>query len=74
MAEAKRKTWIGRVPKKDDVTGEPITNEFFDARVPGDGRWAILLPATFQRLGCSVGTGLGQRYKKMGDQFVKIDG
>ena len=65
--------WAGDVPAKD-IVGYPLTSIFYDAKIP-DGQWAILSHASFLGLGCKLGTGLGQKYRKQADgRWLKVKG
>lgn len=68
------KQWMGTPPANCDLCPTAIDDKFYDARVPGDGRWGCLCPKCFRDLGCSVGTGRGQEYTRVNDRFVKTAG
>lgn len=68
----KQVVWLGGVPKKDDF-GETITDEFIDGKTTL-GAWGLMTPSSYRRFGIGIRTGLGQRYKKIGSDFVKVEG
>ena len=58
--------WLGAYPTHCEIMRFPITTIFYDAKIPGGG-WAIMVPATFETLGCRTGVGHGQKYEKQED-------
>ena len=68
-----KSVWMGGVPEKDDF-GEKIIDEFIDGKTRM-GPWAMMTPDTWNRMGVGkFGTGFGQKYKKVGDDWVKVEG
>lgn len=63
-------------PTVCDIMSEPITDEFYDARLAAGTVWANMCPTCWKRFGTGVlGQGFGQRYRKRADGvFVKIEG
>ena len=71
----KQITWVGEPPTRCDVTTQLITNEFIDGRLKHTGVWGCFHPNTYDRLGCGLGTGKGQRYKLQDDgRWLKVEG
>ena len=70
------KTWISPPPGVCDITGQVITDEFYDSRLATGTAWAIMCPNAWIEFGPKIcGTGHGQHYKKRPDgRFVKIEG
>ena len=68
--------WTGTVPENCQVSGEPMGDVMYDASLPSHGgRWANINQATFERHGCRVGLGLGQRYERQEDgRWLKTAG
>lgn len=67
--------WVGNPPEKCDWCSNPITTVFFDARTKA-GPWACLCPqCQHGEIGTGkVGPGVGQKYEKKGDKFIKTMG
>lgn len=61
-----RKRWLGDIPTKCDVSGDPITDTFIDGRTVM-GPWAIMHPKTHKIYGVGLGIGSGQRYVRETD-------
>jgi hypothetical protein len=72
MGVPRIKTWMGSVPKQDDY-GQKIEDEFIDGKTK-EGPWAMMTPVSFAINGVGLGTGKGQRYKKEGSRWIKIEG
>jgi len=66
--------WMSPPPEKCDIRGEPIIDVFIDGRNQINGKWGCMCPACFESYGYGLGTGLGQRYEKQGDLWVKTEG
>lgn len=67
------KTWAGDVPHADDV-GMPIYEEFIDGRSKY-GPWGLFTPSSWETHGCGrLGPSCGQRYRKDGDTWHKVEG
>lgn len=62
---ARHRQWIGKVPARD-YGGEPIDDVMIDGRTVG-GWWALMAPSTHEIMGCGLGVGRGQRYRKAED-------
>jgi len=67
------KMWLSRPPDKCEIEGEVITDVFIDGATIM-GPWACMCPSCHNRFGKGLGLGLGQRYEKQGDQWVKVEG
>lgn len=51
--------------------GVEIKTEFFDAAIGGKRPWGNFCRNCFSELGCQLGTGRGQHYIKVGDEFQR---
>jgi hypothetical protein len=61
-------------PKRCDICGAPIENEFVDGAV-WMGGWANMCIPCHKGCGVGLGTGRGQHYKKQQDgTFEKVEG
>lgn len=68
------KMWLGAVPQKCDIGGEPITDTFVDGATKS-GPWANMCPKCAKTHGRGIGVGKGQLYQKNdAGKFVKIKG
>lgn len=61
-----------------DDFGTPFTMQegehVYDAKVPG-GPWGTLAEENFRLMGCTLGTGRGQKYRRTADgELVKVEG
>lgn len=76
MREVKK--WLSPRPKCDlCLSTQNCVNypdEFVDGRIKGHSTWAIMCPECFELYGVGIGTGVGQLYKKQGEDFIKIGG
>jgi hypothetical protein len=65
---------MGPVGPKDDF-GNDIKDEIIDGRTKR-GPWALMSPASWKINGIGrLGTGFGQRYRKLGDgRWLKVEG
>jgi len=61
-----QKYWLAPVPAKCEISGCEFNGVMYDAKIPGGG-WANIAFETFTRLGCSLGVGRGQKYRKQDD-------
>lgn len=62
------KYWMGSIPTKCDLCNEPITDRFYDVRLPlQGGMWANVDSACFVGSHAKLGIGRGQRYDKQPD-------
>ncbi len=68
-----KKYWFGKTPKKCDLCGRPITNNFVDGRTR-QGPFAIMCLLCHATAGVGLGLGKGQLFKKDQEGFVKIEG
>ncbi len=68
-----KKTWMGTPPEKCDICNRKITRVFIDGKTDL-GPWAIMCPACYKVHGIGLGLGLGQRYVKQSDRWVKVEG
>lgn len=66
------KKWFGRVPETCDVCGEDIEDYFIDGRTY-HGPWAIMCVQCHQSVGCGLGTGNGQKYRKVLGEPTNIE-
>jgi len=66
--------WVGSVPDKCEVSGEPIDKVFIDGQTVFNGSWAIMCPKCHEKFGKGLGTGKGQKYEKQGEDYVKVEG
>jgi len=53
--------WVGRVTICNCCNGD-FGNTMYDARMPRIGVWGNFCQDCFDELGCSLGTGNGQKY------------
>lgn len=67
------KTWTGTPPAKCDGCEQRIQRTFVDGRTPS-GQWGIFCPGCRISYGVRLGTGLGQKYERRGDVYVKTAG
>lgn len=74
MSEVKKKKWFGPAPTKCDLCPSPITIEFIDGRIEHRTTWANMCPSCFAIVGAGLGTGFGQRYRKEGEEWLKVEG
>jgi hypothetical protein len=65
--------WIGDPPEKCDLCGLKITEHFIDGKTT-HGPWAIMCAICTTLDGVGLGKGSGQLYKKIGDDFIKVEG
>jgi len=65
--------WHGHVPTHDDFD-RLITDEFIDGVEKASMKWCYMTPASFKEYGVGLGTGKGQRYKKVNGDWVKVEG
>ena len=67
--------WLGAEPTHCEISGARIEAVFYDAKMPSESWWAIMVPATFKVRGCRTGAGHGQRYEKQEDgRWLKTAG
>ena len=59
--------------KRTDDFGDPILDIFIDGKTV-HGPWAFMTPDSFKIHGIDLGTGLGQRYEKRGEDWEKVAG
>jgi len=67
------KKWTGCTPEVCDICGIKITDIFYDGRTYY-GPWANMCPTCFKENGVGLGTGSGQLWGKVNNEFVKIEG
>jgi len=66
-----KREWIGDVPSVCNLNpSREITDEFIDGRTI-HGCWAIMHPETHANVGCGLGVGKGQMYRKVLDRWFK---
>lgn len=58
--------WCGSNVTHCQVTGEKLEDVMYDAMVMS-GRWANIGQTAFDKYGCQLGTGLGQKYERQED-------
>lgn len=67
------KKWIGSVPDKCQISGLPFNGVMYDARTPLG--WANICQAMFDKYGCKLGIGNGQRYEENADgDWILVEG
>jgi hypothetical protein len=54
-------TWAGFLSPMCQVSNQPFNGIMYDANIPGMG-WANINQTVFSEMGCSLGTGKGQKY------------
>ena len=64
--------WCGEIGEKDDF-GAEIGDSFVDGRTRM-GPWAIMSSESFAEHGIKLGTGFGQLYSRVGNEWVKVQG
>ena len=74
MAKARRKYWHGSSPARCDLCGGPTDGEFVDGKLRSGGMWGILCLPCHSEHGVGLGTGFGQKYKKIGKNWEKVEG
>ena len=70
----KNKPWIGTIPEKCQLCGEPIEKQFVDGRDILTGHWAIMCINCFINRGSGLGVGRGQLYELEDDTYYKVFG
>lgn len=63
--------WLGH--QYCDICGFEKPNVLIDGRTT-DGPWALMCGNCFDIYGAGLGTGLGQKYVKQGDKYIKVEG
>lgn len=60
---SEKRKWLGTWPAKCNECGKSLDtlDHFYDARAY-PGSWGLFCQECFEGLGCSLGTGLGQKY------------
>lgn len=66
--------WLGRVPAECQVSKRPITDEFVDGALKIGGHWAIMHPDCHSYAGTGIGPGRGQRYRRTGGEWHRVEG
>lgn len=70
-----KKKWMGRPPGECQLCHLPLGDKFVDGRLSfPSGPWAIMCVDCFKERGAGLGTGVGQKYEREGDEFVKTAG
>lgn len=64
---------VTEVPTECQICDTPIGDDIIDGVVVGAG-WAYMCPTCHGKVGTGLGTGRGQRYKRVGEEFVKTEG
>jgi hypothetical protein len=73
MPMAALKMWLGERPKTDNF-GDAVVKEFIDGRTKY-GPWAIMTVKSWRVHGVGkLGTGNGQKYRKTGENWYKVEG
>jgi len=63
--------WAGKQITNCQICERPIQRTFIDGRT-SSGQWAIMCPACRIDQGFTqLGVGLGQKYERVGDAFVR---
>lgn len=70
---AKRPQWTGMPPPMCDLCGRHITDTFVDGKTTM-GPWGIMCDDCAGTYSLGLGLGLGQKYKREGDVYYKVDG
>lgn len=65
--------WTGDVPKTCELCGLPIKNEFIDGKTIY-GPWATMCFLCGFDKSVGLGVGKGQKYKKKGRRWIKVEG
>ncbi len=66
--------WIGSKVEECQLDRTPLTDVMYDANCGRRG-WGNIGPAAFERLGCSLGIGLGQKYERQEDgRWLLVEG
>ena len=65
--------WTGDVPKTCDVCGSVIMGQFTDGKTVY-GSWASMCFLCAMTHGVGYGVGKGQKYKKKGKRWIKVEG
>ena len=73
----KRVTWTGKT--QCDACGFDTKHEegdgvLYDAQDQLTDTWGVFCSQCFRELGCRVGTGLGQKYRWDGEEWIKVAG
>lgn len=63
------RTWMGSKPVSCDLCKQPLTNTFVDGRTKL-GPWGMLCKPCHNTHGVGLGTGKGQAYRRVGDQWI----
>lgn len=61
-------------PESCNLCNGDFDGVMYDARIPAVGSWANLCQKCFDRCGCQLGTGQGQKFVQQDGKFVKVDG
>jgi hypothetical protein len=59
--------WLGSSPKCDANNSHKLNGVFYDAYLPGYRQWGLVCQECFDKLGCSLGQGKGQKYERRSD-------
>jgi hypothetical protein len=76
------KKWMGSTPDTCNICGVKLEYAFVDGRVAQvdlDGcitayGWAMVCPECHERHGLGLGTGKGQMYGKVENDWIKLEG
>jgi hypothetical protein len=71
---AKVKKWLSPY-NSCDICNNPIRNKvpwFVDGKTIFKGMWGLLCPTCFEKYGCGLGCGLGQKYD--GKSAILLEG
>ena len=58
-------------PESCSICNKSFDGVMYDARIPTIGSWVNLCRRCFDRFGCELGTGRGQKYVLCAGKFVK---
>lgn len=56
-----------------DICETELSAVKYDAKIAGGG-WADLCAYCFSRMGCTLGTGRGQKYERRDGAWIKTEG
>ena len=65
--------WESPIPEKCEICEKPIVYVFYDAKTK-QGPWASVCSECLVKYCRGMAQGKGQRYEKIGDQWVKTAG
>ncbi|KKL19056.1 hypothetical protein LCGC14_2469310 [marine sediment metagenome] len=73
---ARQVRWLGSQIKDCEYCFMPIENVFYDASVPLNtaGVWMRICEECFKEFRCSLGSGFGQKYERIGEEWLLTAG